>query len=241
MTLQVPAPPDPRSPEALRHLGIILDGNRRWARHHGLPSSADGHSAGFGKIPEVLTWCTELGIEVITLWMLSDDNIAHRSTAELEDLYRIDEEVIAQLTRAGSWRLRHIGRSELLPERLVKVLRDAEHVTRHRPGPWVNLAIGYGGRSDLLSAVRTLLHDVKAGAAPEAAVDRLAEYLSTAGQPDPDLILRTSGEYRTSGFLLWQAALAEWYFCDRLWPDFTRDDLITAVDTYRRRHRRLGS
>ncbi|MEU9130115.1 polyprenyl diphosphate synthase [Kitasatospora sp. NPDC048540] len=232
-------PPETSIP--LQHLGIILDGNRRWARDRRLPAAAHGHRAGFSKIPEVLTWCMAFDISIVTLWMLSDDNITNRSAAELDDLYRIDEEIIAQLTETGSWRLHHIGRTELLPERLTGALHTAEQVTRDRPGPLVNLAIGYGGRSDVLAAVRTLLQQVKDGADPDAAAERLADHLSTAGQPDPDLIIRTSGEHRTSGFMLWQAALAEWYFSDRLWPDFSRDDLAAVVDAYRTRRRRFGS
>jgi short-chain Z-isoprenyl diphosphate synthase len=224
-----------------RHVGIVLDGNRRWARRQGLPTAGHGHRAGFSKIPEVTSWCDELGIGVVTLWMLSDDNIAHRSAAELDDLYAINQDVVRKLVADSRWRLRHIGYAELLPDCLTGLLREAEHATRDSGGMLVNLALAYGGRADLLTAVRSLMRDTRAGRAVEVTEQELSRRLSTAGQPDPDLIIRPSGELRTSGFLLWQAALAELYFCDALWPDFSRADLDDAVRAYARRHRRLGA
>jgi len=240
----VAAPCDtgPLQPRAVpRHLGIILDGNRRWARDRGLPTAAEGHRTGFGKIPEVLTWCADAGTAVVTLWMLSDDNITHRTTDELRDLYTIDEDVITQLVTDGRWQLHHIGQAHRLPAPLASLLRRAEQATRNNSGMLVNLAIGYGGRNDILSAVRTLVHDIRNGADPDVTEQRLASYLSTAGQPDPDLVIRPSGELRTSGFLLWQAALAELYFCDALWPDFSRADLAAALESYAARQRRFGA
>ncbi|MFE5736200.1 polyprenyl diphosphate synthase [Streptomyces celluloflavus] len=240
-------PPLPRTtaaenaPSIPRHLGIILDGNRRWARRHGLPTIRDGHCAGFGKIPDVLTWCEELGIEIVTLWMLSDDNIARRSAAELQDLYAIDEDVISKLITAGRWRLHHIGRTDLLPGRLVALLHAADLATRDNEGMLVNLALAYGGRSDILTALQSVLRDAQADRSVQVTEEQIARRLSTAGQPDPDLVIRPSGELRTSGFLLWQAALTELYFCDRLWPDFTRADLLDAVRAYGRRQRRFGA
>lgn len=224
-----------------RHLGIVLDGNRRWARSHGLACAGDGHRTGFGKIPEVLGWCEQFGIEVVTLWMLSDDNIRNRSAAELADLYDIDADVISKLITTGRWRLRHIGEVDLLPRSLAAHLRDAEAVTAHHSGLTVNLALAYGGRSDVVNAVRRLLLDVTAGAVSAVTEEILAGYLSTAGQPDPDLIIRPAGEIRTSGFLLWQAALSELYFCNVFWPDFAREDLQAALRTYSVRSRRFGA
>ncbi|WP_103532717.1 polyprenyl diphosphate synthase [Streptomyces sp. SM11] len=224
-----------------RHLGIVLDGNRRWARKQGLPTAGHGHRVGFRKIPDVLAWCDELSIGIVTLWMLSDDNIARRSSAELDDLYRIDRDVITELAAVGHWRLHHIGRAELLPISLTTTLRQAENDTRNKTGMLVNLALGYGGRADLLAAIRALVRETQQSGDPTVSAERLAAHLSTAGQPDPDLIIRPSGEIRTSGFLLWQAALAELYFCDHLWPDFTRTDLLHALRTYSNRQRRMGA
>lgn len=237
-TLPHPAPDPGHTP---RHLGIVLDGNRRWARARGLASAADGHRAGFGKIPDVLTWCEEFGVEVVTLWMLSDDNIARRSAAELADLYVINEDIVGILATTGRRRLHHIGDPALLPDRLAAVLHAAQRATGDSKGMLVNLAIGYGGHQDILGAVAQMARDLAQGRIDRVTARDLADRLSTAGQPDPDLIIRPSGEQRTSGFLLWQAARAEWYFCPRLWPDVTREDLAAAITAYSCRHRRLGA
>lgn len=237
-----PAIPVQEIPERVpRHVGVVLDGNRRWARGRGLPSAREGHRCGFAKIPELLDWCECLGIEVVTVWMLSDDNIRNRSAAELDDLYAIDGDIVTELVAIRRWRLHPIGCAELLPGWLADRLRHAEEATSGLGGMLVNLALGYGGRSDLVRAVRGLLQDIVAGEETAVTEDTLAGYLSTAGQPDPDLIIRPAGELRTSGFLLWQAALAELYFSDRLWPDFDRADLLAAAHAYSRRQRRLGA
>jgi short-chain Z-isoprenyl diphosphate synthase len=188
----------------------------------------------------VLAWCEALGIQIVTLWMLSDDNIARRPVEELRALYRINEDVVTRLADTRSWRLNVIGRIELLPDRLANVLLQAADSSRANTGMLVNLALAYGGRSDLLRAVSTLVDDIRAGRVEEVNEEQLARRLSTAGQPDPDLIIRPSGVLRSSGFLLWQAALAEYYFCDRLWPDFDRADLENAVRDYSRRCQRFG-
>jgi len=211
-----------------RHLGIILDGNRRWARDHELPTVGDGHRAGFAKIPDVLSWCDELGIGVVTLWMLSD-------------LYAIITDVTRKLIAEDRWRLHPIGRLDLLPPALASLLRTAEESTRSADGMLVNLALAYGGRSDVLTAVRAVVDDVLAGRTAHVSEEHLARHLDTVGQPDPDLIIRPSGVLRSSGFLLWQAALAEYWFTDRLWPDFTLADLHEALAAYSGRERRLGS
>jgi short-chain Z-isoprenyl diphosphate synthase len=223
-----------------RHVAIVLDGNRRWARLNGLPTAADGHRAGFGRIPEVLAWCAELGLEIVTLWMLSDDNIKRRSDVELADLYLVIEEVVARLVAERRWRVNPVGRMDLLPAWLAARLRAAREATDGVTGPRVNLAVGYGGRSDLLAAVKSLVRDARTGDVVEVTEAELGRRLSTAGQPDPDLIIRPAGELRMSGFLLWQGALAEFWFTDRLWPDFSRADLFRALCDYGRRDRRLG-
>lgn len=231
----------PTPAQVPRHLAFVLDGNRRWARKRGFSNVGDGHRIGFDKIPQVLTWCEEFGIEVVTLWMLSDDNIRNRSAAELSNLYAIDEDVISRITAARGWRLHHIGDKDLLPSPLASLLYASEEATSSLGGMVVNLAIGYGGRSDLVAAVQALVKDIAEGTAMTVTEEVLAGYLSTAGQPDPDLVIRPAGETRTSGFLLWQAALAEYYYCDRLWPDFSHADLVDALHSYSRRQRRLGA
>lgn len=206
----------------------------------GSASAALGHREAFFKIPDVLDWCGSRGVGIVSLWMLSDDNIKRRSLNELNDIFEIQEEVLELLVRDGEWKIRHIGQRGILPSRLASLLKEAERVTRDRPGLCVNLAIGYGGRAEIIEAVRLMLADVKAGTDPDVAANRLPEYLYTAGQADADLIIRPSGEIRTSGFLLWQSALAELYFCDKYWPDFSKEDLDRALDSYAARHRRYG-
>jgi short-chain Z-isoprenyl diphosphate synthase len=223
-----------------RHVGIILDGNRRWARKRDYADVSTGHSVGFAKIPELLSWCDEIGLTVVTLWMLSDDNIRSRSQSELNALYAIGECIVRKLSDDRRFRLRVVGSLDLLPPRLAVLLREAMDATHDVDGMHVNLAIGYGGRRDLLCAIQALVRDIHDTGDPTITAERLAGHLSTAGQPDPDLIIRPSGEYRTSGFLLWQAAFAELYFCDCLWPDFSKAHLLDAMQAFRQRQRRYG-
>ena len=229
-----------------RHVGVILDGNRRWARASGAGDVADGHRRGADKIDELLAWCTDAGVEVVTLWLLSTDNLS-RPPGELDELLRIIERTVEGLAADGrSWRVHPVGSLDLLPDSTVRVLKEAEESTRTRPGLLVNVAIGYGGRREIADAVRGLLQqhaergdslvDVAAALDPE----RIAEHLYTRGQPDPDLVIRTSGEQRLSGFLLWQSAHSEFYFCDALWPDFRRVDFLRALRSYAQRQRRFG-
>jgi short-chain Z-isoprenyl diphosphate synthase len=224
-----------------RHLAIILDGNRRWARKQGLHDVSDGHRIGFGRIPQILSWCDTAGIKFVTLWMLSLDNIKNRLQAELDALYEIDADVVRKLVALGCYRLNFLGAPAALPEKLVAVLRDAEQETRAIDGMQVNLAIAYGGREDLLGAIAALVSEAVATGDTRITAESIAAHLGTTGQPDPDLIIRTSGEIRTSGFLLWQAALAEYYFCDCHFPEFGESDLHKALSAYRARNRRFGS
>ncbi|MDZ8239162.1 MAG: polyprenyl diphosphate synthase [Nostoc sp. ChiQUE01a] len=226
--------------EVPHHLAIILDGNRRWARAQKLADVSEGHRIGFDKIPDVLSWCEDLGIRVVTLWMLSTDNVRNRPSKELVALYEIDENVVRRLVDGKRFKLNPIGSLKLLPDRLATVLRDAAQKTRDVSGMLVNLAIAYGGREDLLEAIQSVIADVVASGDIEITEELLTARLSTAGQPNPDLIIRTSGECRTSGFMLWQAALSELYFCDCHWPDFTRTHLLQAVQAYSVRDRRFG-
>ncbi|GAA2251531.1 isoprenyl transferase [Streptomyces amakusaensis] len=229
-------------PPALRHLGILPDGNRRWARRHRLPPS-EGHRHGFRRIPGVLDWCEESGLEFVSLFMISDRNIQHRSAPELTVLYETVSEILPRLLARPARRLRHIGVAELLPAPLVAELRDAERDSGAGAGMTVNLALGYGGRADILAAVRSLVSETGGPGGPDGTLteETFGRKLSTGGQPDPDLIVRTSGERRTSGFLSWQASQAEWYFSPKMWPEFEREDFDAALAAYRRRDRRLGA
>ncbi len=228
------------------HVGVIMDGNRRWARAIGLADVAHGHRRGADKIVDLLGWCDDAGVGVVTLFMLSTDNL-HREQSEVAALLRIIEEVAVDLAGPGRrWQIRPVGALELLPPETAAVLKQAEEDTIGRPGATVNLAVGYGGRREIADAVRSLLAEhASRGTSLEELVDSLeidhiSEHLYTRGQPDPDLVIRTSGEQRMSGFLLWQTANAEFHFTDVYWPDFRRVDFLRALRDYSARHRRFG-
>jgi short-chain Z-isoprenyl diphosphate synthase len=229
-----------------RHVGVILDGNRRWAKAAGADDVARGHQAGADHITDLLNWCGDAGVEVVTLWLLSNDNLA-RPAAEIGQLIAIIEETVRDLAApTQTWRVHPVGALDLLPDSTVRVLKEAAEATRDKDGLLVNVAIGYGGRREITDAVRSLLqeHASKGASLEEVAevldVEHIADHLYTRGQPDPDLVIRTSGEQRLSGFLLWQSAHSEFYFCDALWPDFRRIDFLRALRSYALRERRHG-
>ncbi|ROR92317.1 isoprenyl transferase [Nocardioides aurantiacus] len=227
------------------HVGVMLDGNRRWARSVGA-DTAHGHRAGAANIEPLLGWCEEIGVEVVTLWLLSTDNL-NRPDEELTDLLGIIGDVVESLAAQGRWRINPVGALDLLPSPVAERLKAAAESTREVDGIWVNVAVGYGGRREIADAVRSLLHE-HAGRgttleelAEVIDVEHIAEHLYTKGQPDPDLVIRTSGEQRLGGFLLWQSAQSEFYFCEAYWPDFRKVDFLRAVRAYAARERRFGS
>jgi short-chain Z-isoprenyl diphosphate synthase len=228
-----------------KHVGVMLDGNRRWARAVG-QDAAHGHRAGAANISPLLQWCEELGVEVVTLWLLSTDNL-NRPAEEFHQLIGIIEEVVVDLTAEQRWRLHPVGALDLLPAETARRLKEAADDTRDVEGITVNIAVGYGGRREIADAVRSLLQDhASRGTSIEELagnldVEHIAEHLYTKGQPDPDLVIRTSGEQRLGGFLLWQSAHSEFYFCEAYWPDFRRVDFLRAVRAYAQRERRFGS
>ena len=233
--------------EIPRHVGVIIDGNRRWARDMGLEDISEGHRRGADKIADFLGWCDEAGVGVVTIFMLSTDNLS-RAEPELVPLLRIIEDVVTDLSAVDKrWHLRAMGALELLPAETVAVLKQAEELTRDRSGATVNLAVGYGGRREIADAVRSLLaeHAERGTTLDELVealeVEHIAEHLYTRGQPDPDLLIRTSGEQRLGGFLLWQSAQSEFYFCDALWPDFRKVDFLRALRDFGARQRRFGA
>jgi short-chain Z-isoprenyl diphosphate synthase len=233
------------SPSALpRHVGVILDGNRRWAKASGA-RTAEGHRAGADRILDFLGWCEDVGVERVTLWLLSTDNLS-RPPEELGDLLEIIEDVVGRLATARRWSVHPVGALDLLPASTARRLKEYEEASRGVPGIHVNVAIGYGGRREIADAVRSLLHEQAArGTSIEELaellnVEHIAEHLYTRGQPDPDLVIRTSGEQRLSGFLLWQSAHSEFYFCEALWPDFRKVDFLRALRSYSQRQRRFG-
>ena len=231
-----------------RHVGVILDGNRRWARELGMDTS-EGHRRGAAQIDHLLSWSAELGIPVVTLWLLSTENLLQRQPAELAELLQIIEAKVVQLARdAGpdGYRIVPVGELDELPERTRARLLEAEEVSRAHTGGVLQVAVGYGGREEIAEAVGRLLgeyaekgidlHD----AARRLTPDEIARHLYTAGMPDPDLIIRTSGEIRLSGFLLWQSAHSEYYFADAYWPAFRKVDFLRALRSYAQRQRRFG-
>jgi short-chain Z-isoprenyl diphosphate synthase len=227
-----------------KHVGVMLDGNRRWARAVGA-DTATGHRAGAANISPFLDWCDELGIEVVTLWLLSTDNL-NRPPDELEPLLTIIGDVVSELAAAGRWRINPVGALDLLPDPTARTLKEAAAATRAVDGVLVNIAVGYGGRREIADAVRSLLHQhAKEGTSMEELaeaidIEHIADHLYTKGQPDPDLVIRTSGEQRLGGFLLWQSAHSEFYFCEAYWPDFRRVDFLRALRAYALRNRRFG-
>ena len=228
-----------------QHIGVMLDGNRRWAKAVGL-DTAEGYQAGADNIRPLLGWCEEIGVEVVTLWLLSSDNLTNRPPEQLTGLLAIIEGAVESLAEAGRWRIHPVGALDLLPPETAERLKAAEESTRHIDGLLVNVAVGYGGRREIADAVRALLadHASKGTSLEELAdlidVEHIAEHLYTKGQPDPDLVIRTSGEQRLGGFLLWQSANSEFYFCEALWPDFRRVDFLRAIRAYAERERRFG-
>ncbi len=230
-----------------RHIGVILDGNRRWAERKPGTTTADGHAAGAAKVVEFLGWCQEIGVTVATLYLLSTDNLTKRESKELQELMDVIGTLAGDLAASSIFKLQLVGDREALPKDLLKKLENAEKVSKKSPGLHVNLAVGYGGRKEIADAMRSILKKhAKQGTSVESLAELLTpelitEHLYTGGQPDPDLVIRTSGEQRLSGFLLWQSANSEFYFEEALWPDFRRVDFLRAIRAFERRHRRFGA
>lgn len=235
------------TPEVVpHHVAMMIDGNRRWARQAGYPTPAEGHRAGAAKMHEFLRWCDELGIRVVSLYLLSHDNLAKRDSRELADLLEIIAELAEKLASEPGWRVQHVGRAAQLPEDLARVLAKAQESTRENTGLHVNLAVGYGGRGEIVDAVRSIIaaHHERGGSLEELAEsltpEQIGEHLYTGGQADPDLVIRTSGEQRLSDFLLWQSAHSEFYFVEALGPDLREVDFLRAIRDFATRDRRYG-
>jgi short-chain Z-isoprenyl diphosphate synthase len=223
-----------------RHVAVVTDGNRRWARAQGFANPNIGHRYGAEHIDELLAWCVDLGIPYVTVYVCSSDNLRKRDADEVAHLMTMIEEVMAEHLMAphGRWRVHVAGRLGELPDSTRHALKQAVEGTRDR-GPFqLTIAVGYDGRQEIVDAVRALC-DEKAGAGSTAAglaavltSDDIAAHLYTSGRPDPDMVIRTSGEVRLSGFLLWQASHAQLYFCDAYWPGFRYVDFLRALSSY---------
>lgn len=232
--------------ELPRHVAMIIDGNRRWAKLRDLDSPAQGHRAGAEKYREFLIWCDDLGVQVATLYLLSADNLGGRSSEELTALFEIIGDLADELSRFRDWRIQHVGATTGLPETLRMQLQAAEDRTADHRGMHVILAVGYGGRREIVDAMRSIVrsHGREGGTIDDLAdvltPELIGQHLYTGGQPDPDLVIRTSGEQRLSDFMLWQAAHSEFYFVEALGPDLREVDFLRAVRDYTLRHRRFG-
>ena len=231
---------------APRHVGIILDGNRRYAREHGLDVPWFGHRLGAQKVMEVLRILWEAGVKVCTLYTFSIENF-QRNEREVREIMEIAKEKFTEVVNNPDVhrhrvKINAIGRVDLLPPDVQDAIRLAEESTAHYSDHILNVAIGYSGRTELVDAVREIARKVEAGELSHADIDEsvIEEHLYTHGIPDPDLIIRTSGEERLSGFLLWQSAYSELYFAQIYWPAVRRIDIWRALRSYERRSRRFG-
>ncbi|MBF4583943.1 isoprenyl transferase [Curtobacterium sp. VKM Ac-2865] len=229
-----------------KHVAMIVDGNRRWAKQLGLETAAHGHRAGAAKIPEFLSWCDDLDVQVVTLYLLSADNLKGRGGDELEQLIGIIADLADRLADHKQWRVQHVGSNDGLPDGLVTTLANAAARSAGHTGLHINLAVGYGGRREIADAMRSI---VRAHGEGGGTLDTLAEVLTpeligdhlyTQGQPDPDLMIRTSGEQRLSDFMLWQSAHSEFYFVEAFYPDLREVDFLRAVRDFGLRSRRFG-
>lgn len=227
------------------HLGVILDGNRRFARQHGWDVWV-GHKYGAEKVRDFLEWCWESKIKIVTLYAFSTENF-QRSRREVDEIMRLAEEKFEQILKEArihkyKVRIKAIGRINLLPPRVQEAIKRAEEATKNYDQYLLNIAIGYGGRAEIVDAIRKIAEEVKAGKIDVKDIDEqlIEKHLYTAGVPDPSLIIRTSGEERLSGFLLWQSAYSELYFCDVYWPAMRKIDFWRALRTYQMRERRFG-
>ncbi len=227
------------------HIAIIMDGNRRMARRLGKPPWF-GHRLGAKKLEEVLEWCLELGIKSVTTYAFSMENF-QRDAKEKEALFDLFEEYFYRVAdddriHKNQIRVRAIGRVELLPERVRKAINYAEEKTKDYKRLTLNVAVAYGGRQEIVDAFKKIATKIERGELKPESVDEalISQHLYTSGEKDPDLIIRTSGEERISGFLLWQSAYSELYFCDTYWPGFRKIDFLRAIRTYQQRERRFG-
>ncbi|MBU2559867.1 di-trans,poly-cis-decaprenylcistransferase [archaeon] len=228
-----------------KHIAIIMDGNRRLAERLGL-KPWEGHRMGADKVEDVLEWCIDVGIETITVYAFSTENFS-RPKEELEKLFDIFEEYFGKIARdkrihKNRVKVKAIGKIERFPDRVREAIKHAEEVTKDYDVLQFNLAMAYGGRAEVLDALKKIAGDVKSGKIELEAITEstISENLYTNGLPDPDLIIRTSGEERISGFLLWQSAYSELYFCESYWPGFRKIDFLRAIRTFQERKRRFG-
>ena len=233
-----------------RHIGMIMDGNRRFAREQGHSAAAFGHQRGAERLWDVLSWCYDAGVPMVTVWSFSIDNF-RRDTSEVEALLALFEDKTRELidhdeVHSKGVRVRYLGKLELLPRSLQEAIRAAEEATAGYDKYHLNIAMAYGGREEIADAMRRYLEaSERQGRSLREVLETfdkadIERHLYTSGLPEPDLIIRTSGEVRLSGFLLWQSAYSEFYFAETNWPAFRRIDFLRALRAYHQRQRRYG-
>ena len=229
-----------------KHVAIIMDGNRRYARLQGDIDVIKGHELGVDSLENVLDWSIELGIEIITAYAFSTENF-NRPKEEVDGLMRLFVENFKKVVdneriHENEVRVKVVGRTELLPDDVREAMRDAEEATKNYNKRFLNLAVGYDGRLEIVDSIKKIIKDVQDGKVSIDDVDEdlVSENLYTGGIDDPNLIIRTSGEERLSGFLLWQSSYSELYFCETLWPDLRKVDFLRAIRSYQARERRFG-
>jgi len=230
-----------------KHLGVILDGNRRWGSERSI-SLQSAHQFGADKVEDLLDWCLDIDIKTITIYSFSTENF-NRSPKEVDNLIslfneRLDKLLCDERIHRNKVQIRAIGRINLLPDSTQRLIKKVEEATKDYNNHYLNIALAYGGRAEIIDAIKKIVHEVETGNLSIAHIDEdIVEnhlYTSHLPQSEPDLIIRTSGEERLSGFLLWQGAYSELFFIDVYWPDFRRIDLWRAVRTYQQRERRHG-
>ena len=234
-----------KSDKIPKHVGIIMDGNRRFAREMGL-DPLDGHRLGKNKLEEVLEWCREIGIKIVTVYAFSTENF-RRTREEVNTLMDMFVESLKnaaddERTHKYKMRIRVIGQTNVLPQRVQEAIKYAEEKTSNYDKFLLNVAIAYGGREEIVNAIKKIATEVKEGKLSVEEIDEntIKKYLYTGELPDPDLIFRTSGEERISNFLLWQSAYSELYFADVYWPTLRKIDFLRAIRSYQLRQRRFG-
>ncbi|UXD21351.1 UDP-diphosphate synthase [Ignicoccus pacificus DSM 13166] len=229
-----------------KHVGVIPDGNRRWARMRGLQEWL-GHKEGYKKMREVLLWLLDVGVEIVTVFAMSTENCSRRKKEEREKLYELIAGGLRELAKEeivhkNRIRVKVIGRDNMWPDFLKEAAKYVEEVTKDYGDRHINIAVCYGGRQEIVDAVKKIAEKVKRGELEPEEIDEetISKHLYTAHLPDPDLIIRTSGEERISNFLLWQSAYSELYFADMYWPEIRKIDILRAIRDYQRRQRRFG-
>lgn len=228
---------------ALKHVAVIPDGNRRWARKEGV-SLLEGYKKGIERLENLLKWCRDCNVKVLTLWGFSTENIG-RDKKEIKSLFslfgvKLDEALKSDEYHKKKVRVRFLGKRDMFPKGIRQRIEKLEHATKNYNSFSLNIMLGYGGREEIVNAVSSIVEDARKGKIRSVNERLIPNYLYTGSLPDPDLVIRTSGEQRLSGFLPWQSAYSELYFSKKLWPDFSRADFKKAVDAYSRRERRFG-